>query len=115
MRRPHLRLRRSSAGLLLLLQLVLVGAWTSHAAAALGGVPTPHVEAAGGTDGRVAHNHGTCAICQASATAALVRVPPAPGLASDRVTVVRPPDPNPATPRATRSVGHPRAPPTVTD
>jgi hypothetical protein len=115
MRRLSQRLRRPSAGALLLLQLALMGAWTSHAAAALGGVPTAHVEAAGGTDGRVAHDHDTCAICQATATSALVPVPPTPGLTTDRVTVVRPPDPIPATPRATRSVGQPRAPPPATD
>jgi hypothetical protein len=111
--RPSPTLRSRSAGFLLFLQLALVATWTSHAVAALNGAPTPHVETTGTTDGRVAHHHGACAICQAGATGALVPVSPAPGLAALTVTVLAAPDPVWGQHRVARTAGRPRAPPEV--
>jgi hypothetical protein len=111
--RPSPTLRSRSAGFLLLLQLALVAAWTSDAVAALNRAPTPHVEAAGTADGRVAYHHGGCAIYQASATGALVPVSAAPDLADLAVTVRAAPDPLRGRHRAAPIVGRPRAPPEV--
>ena len=113
MPRLSLSLRRPAAGLLLLLHLAAAGAWTSHAVASLTGTSTPHVEAAGTADGMVAHDHRTCAVCQASATAVVVAAPATPHLPMRTVTVPRLPHVVSGPARLITSAGHPRAPPEV--
>jgi hypothetical protein len=113
MPRLSLRLRRPAAGVFLLLHLAAAGAWTSHAVASLTGTPTPHVEAAGTADGAVAHDHRTCAVCQASATAVVVAVPATPHLPAGTVAVIRLSHVVFGRSRLGTSVGHARAPPEV--
>jgi hypothetical protein len=113
MPRLSLRLRRPAAGFFLLLHLAVAGAWTSHAVTSPPGAPTPHVEATGTADGMVAHDHRTCAVCQASATAVVVAAPAPSPLPTGTVTVTRLAHVVSGPVRLTTGAGHPRAPPEV--
>jgi hypothetical protein len=69
------------------------------------------MDAGGGADGRVAHDHASCAICQAGTTAVVVVAAVTPSLPQAPVTITAPFQSPPGTGRLAPTGSHPRAPP----
>lgn len=63
---PHPRIagRRPFAGLLLVLQVAVLGAWLPHASGEGPRSATAHVEAAGASDCPAVHDESSCGLCQ---------------------------------------------------
>jgi hypothetical protein len=111
MHRLSPRLRRPSAGLLLVLHLALLAAWAPHATASRDGTPLAHLERAGQSDCQVAHDDAGCGLCQLTATRVVVGALAVPRPPDARVTAAPCTDPLVPGSHSMTGCGHPRGPP----
>jgi hypothetical protein len=114
MHRVFARLRRPSAGFLLLLHLALLAAWGPHATATRDGAAVAHVEPSGAGDSQVPHDDTGCGLCQLTATRVVVGDLAVPQPPEGRVTLARCADPLVPGSLSMPGSGHPRAPPRET-